>query len=175
MTLTAKVATILRATNDFNGDGTLGSGVAKTGRFRGQGNEEPKYQIGGNNLIHAAVAEYDFGQDGALAIGNTGLGVFIPKDAIVDDVIIDVITTFTGPTNLGVTLENDNDLIDTTAITLSPFITGTWKGNDNFGGDPGASPVKTTVPREICLKATVAVTSAGKCVIIVSYHMSTTA
>ena len=175
MAPTAKVATILRGIDNQNGDGTLGSGIAKTQRFRGQGNEEPKYQIGGNNLIHAAVAEYDFAQDGALSVGNNGLGVFIPANAVVDDVIIDIITAFTGPTNMSVSLESDSDLIADSAISASPFIAGTWKGVDNFGGDPGASPVKTTAVREIMLKPTVAVNTTGKCVIIVSFHMSTTA
>lgn len=174
MVPTAKVSSIARNRAPDASD-SLSSGFAKAQVFRGQGNIEPTYQIGGNNVLHSAVAEYDFAVDGALVVGNNGLGVFVPANAVVDDVIVDVITAPLTSTNFGVSLEGDNDVVASSAINAAPWIQGVWKGGENFGGDPGASAVKTTVAREVMLKPTAAANTAGKIVIIITYHMSTVA
>ena len=175
MAPTAKVSSIARNRTPDASD-SLSSGFAKAQVFRGQGNVEPQYQVGPNNLIHSAVAEYDFAKDGSLVSGNNGLGVFIPANAVVDDVIVDVITVLSGGTvaNAGISIEGDNDVAASSTIAAAPWLAGVWKGDINFGGDPGASAVKTTASREVLLNVD-GTNTAGKMVIIVTYHMSTVA
>lgn len=177
MTLTAKVATIGRV-GSVNGDDTVGSGLGHPVRWRGQGNEEPGYQVGAGQVKHVAVAEYDFAKDGALtfaALAGNGSGVWIPKDALVTHSFIHVHTAPVGPTNMSVSLQNDADLVAAAAISGAPWSTD---GAITTGVvEPGTESgyIKLTAAREISFGATVANTSTGKFTVFVEYIMSTVA
>lgn len=177
MTLTAKAATIRRVPN-LDGDGTLGSGKGHPQSARGT-SADPSYQIGAGQVKHLAIAEYDFAKDGALpfaALAGTGTGVWIPANAIVTHTWVQSVTPCVGPTNMGVTLVNDNDLVaDASLATVfgqaaGVIVTGAIEPMTESGF------LKTgTTPKEIIITATVAATSAGKASIFVEYVLTTTA
>lgn len=173
MSLTAKVATIRRVPN-LDGDGSFGSGKGHPQLARGTAGD-PGYQFGAGQVKMLAVAEYDFAKDGALAVGGNGTGVWIPAGAIVEHTFIHVLTVPVGPTNMGVSLINDNDLVTSAAIsgapwsTLGAFVTGAVEEGTETGF------LKVTSAKEIAITATVAPSSAGKVAVFVVYVMTTTA
>jgi len=116
--------------------------------------------------------------DGHLAVGNNGLGVFVPANFFVLEVHFQVMVVPVGPTNMSASLENDADLSAAAAIAGAPYSTVGMKHGANV--DAGAVEVATTVQgprttavREILIGATAAVTSAGRIAYWVEGYPST--
>jgi len=156
--------------------------VGKTQNARGQGNVEPRKQLG-NDVLRVAVAQYDFSRDGSPtphATAGMGLGVFVPSGALVTRCWTYVETAVVGPTNIYMSLEVDADLLVSGTIANNEFdTTGDVVVNsvaDLVGQTAvevvavaSASKVLTTTAREIVFGCTVAAVSAGKFTVFVEY------
>lgn len=164
----------------------LGAKVSSTLRaaslIRGEGYFEPAFQAGGPTAIVTYCALWDNTVDGPLSVqvsnGGMGLGVFVPANFFVTEVRFQVMVVPVGPTNMGISLENDFDLSASAAISGAPWSTVGMKhgANANAGAVEVATTVqgpRTTVTREVQLVATVAVSTAGRVAIWVEGYPST--
>ncbi len=142
--------------------------------------------------VEMAMATYDVtgGDSGSIAAHN--LGVFIPKNAIVTRVWVDVITTFTSSTDaatMAISLQSANDAVSALAISDATNIWdagmhGSKIGFPNFGADAAHDSavevaalfagtfLKLTAEREIVVTNAVEIVTAGKMNIFVEYFLS---
>lgn len=161
----------------------------KTQNARGEGNIEPGFQIGANQVRRIACAQYDFTRDGsptAHATAGMGLGVYLPANSVVLRSYAFVNTLFAGATNVYVSLENDGDLMASGTIAANELdATGDFITLSSLTLDAVADAttvttaaefvtgalgnIKTTAAREIVLGCTVANLTAGKVTIFVEY------
>ena len=113
-------------------------------------------------------AQYDFATLGG-AVGDISLGVVIPVDAIITDVVIDVLTAPTsgGAATIAVKAQTAADLLAATAIAS---VTGILQGVPTAGTI--ASAIKTTAARTVTITVAVAALTAGKFNVLVKYVLS---
>lgn len=159
MTLTAKASSTAR--------------FANTQGFRGNGSQEPAFQVGGPRGKVTYSAVWDDSVDGHIpAAGSMGLGVWVPNGFVVTNVYFDVEVVPVGPTNMFMSLVDDGDLTASAAIAGAPWSTVGIKHGANV--DAGAVNVASTVQgplvvaaREIAIGGTGATSSAGRVVVVV--------
>lgn len=136
-----------------------------------------------------AVATYDVAVDGG-AIGTHLTGVFLPDNAVVTEVLIDVVTTFadgvSDAATIAVQIQSADDVVAAVAISAAgdvwdAGIRGSKIGFPNFGADAAhdsavevaalfaASRLKLTAEREIAVVTAGVVLTAGKMNIYVKH------
>lgn len=132
---------------------------------------EAKLSNAGVDGLHArriARATYDFSVDGG-AVGDIALGVTIPDNAIITNVIIDIITGMTsagGSGTIALKSEGAGDLLAAVdADTLSGLVAGIPVGT-------AATSIKMTDDRELTATVAVEDLTAGKFVVFVEYMLS---
>ncbi len=147
----------------------------------------------GTVLRELAVATFDpSGNTAQRAIGAYGLGVYLPTKAIITNVIIDLVTTFTSATDaatIAISAQSANDIVSALAISDASNIwdaglRGSKVGYPNFGADAAhdsavevaalfsASMVKLTASRELTATVAVEALTGGKANIFVEYIIS---
>lgn len=147
----------------------------------------------GNKVRQMAMATFDpSGVTGDRTIAAHGLGVYIPINAWITNIWVDVITTFTSATDAGtiaISLQSANDVIAAIAISDATNVWdagahGSKIGYPNFGADAAhdsavevaalfaATFVKMTAEREITATVAVEALTAGKANIFVEYVLS---
>lgn len=125
-----------------------------------------------------ASAVFDTGDTDSSGVSNTtiaahGTGVYIPDNAIITKVHIDVITTFESATDaatMAISALGANDIVSAVAIS-----TGTpWDAGQQAAipVDTPATSIKLTAEKEIVVTVAVEVLTAGKMVIFVEYMQS---
>lgn len=145
----------------------------------------------GTMVREVAVATYDVsgGVDSG-AIGSHGLGVYLPDNAVVTNVVIDVITTFVTASadagTIAVQIQAANDVVSAIAVSdatnvWDAGIRGTKIGSFSLDGNAltqvamaaarAASCLKLTADREITVVTGGQVVSAGKMNIYVEYFV----
>lgn len=176
MTLGAKASSVNKSRGTVNGDGTLGSGYPQVQIFRGQGNLDSTPAVAGaNNVPLVAVAEWSFARDGSPAFaaagtGGMGLGVFIPKNALILGVSHLTVEEVTGPTNTSLSLESDGDLVaDGTLDANSVDVEGEYKMDLTLVSPDDTQAIVTTAVREPVLRFTVANATTGKLIYFIWY------
>lgn len=127
----------------------------------------------GNDLVRVARATYDFAEHGG-AIGNIGLGVTLPDNAVILDGVVDVITTLTSATDaatVAVQAEAPNDIV--AAIAISD-VSNPWDAGRKAIVPDGtaANSKKTTQSREITAVVGAEAVTAGKFVVFLRYVVS---
>jgi hypothetical protein len=125
-----------------------------------------------------AVALYDFGVNGGVQ-GTIGLGVTLPKGAMVSRTYFRVLTNFDSATQnafFGFTLENTSDLMLGASAVGPPFVVGVYDGFDTIGNPNQPQfnivPILTTAAREISLMIGGEDLTAGKALIFLEYFLS---
>lgn len=113
-------------------------------------------------------AQYDFATLGG-AVGDISLGVTIPDNAVITDVVIDVLTNPTsgGSATIAVKAQSAADLIGATAVAS---FTGILQGVPTAGTI--ASAIKLTANRTVTVTVAVAALTAGKFNVFVKYLLS---
>lgn len=139
--------------------------------------------------IVSAVYDVSGGDDGT--VGSHGLGVYIPDNAVVTNVWVDVSTTFTDGADdsatIALTLQSAGDIRAAVAISaagniwdagLSGTLIGNWAldGNAltqiNMAAARSATWIKTTAQRELTVTVADDDLDAGKLRIFVEYIIS---
>lgn len=112
-------------------------------------------------------AQYSFDDLGG-AVGDIGLGVSLPDNAVITNVVIDVIDTLTsgGLATVAIKAQTAADLY---AATAFGSITGIKQGIPN---NVVANMIKTTATREITATVAVAALTGGKFNVFVEYLVS---
>jgi len=147
----------------------------------------------GTTVPKVAVATYDVSGGDSGATAAHGLGVYIPDNAVITRVLVDVVTTFTdGDTDaatIALHVQSANDIVSAIAISDSSNvwdagIHGSKIGFPNFGADAAhdsalevaalfaGSMLKTTAVREITATVATAALTAGKMNVYVEYLIS---
>jgi hypothetical protein len=147
----------------------------------------------GTVLKEMAVATFDpSGNTAQRAIGAYGLGVYLPTKAIITNVIVDVVTTFTSATDaatIALSAQAANDIVSALAISDASNIwdaglRGSKVGFPAFANDAAedtavevaalfaGSMVKLTASRELTATIAVEALTAGKANIFVEYIIS---
>lgn len=148
----------------------------------------------GTTVPKVAVATFDpSANTGERTADAHGLGVYIPDNAVITRVLVDVVTTFTdGDTDaatIALHVQSANDIVAAIAISdasnvWDAGIRGSKIGYPNFGADAAhdsalevaalfaASMLKTTAVREITATVATAALTAGKANIYVEYYVS---
>lgn len=125
-------------------------------------------------------------------IGAYGLGVFIPDNAVITRVLIDVVTTFTTASadagTIAVHIQSADDVVAAIAVSdatnvWDAGIHGSKVGFPNFGADAAhdsavevaalfaGSMLKLTAEREITVTVATQALTAGKMVVYVEYYL----
>jgi hypothetical protein len=150
------------------------NGFGKIGDEHTSDGNGPKLE--GVQVTKTVCARYDFAVDGAGVAGaDLGLGVYLPPGALVVNVILDVLTTPVGPTNVSVGLVADADLVADAAIAGAPWTTATPTLGKPDWATVGDYVQATVAKTEIYVTPTVAAFSAGKFDVYVTYIMLKTA
>jgi hypothetical protein len=151
----------------------------------------------GTVVRELAVALFDTaGTDSSGAANTTiaahGLGVYLPTKAIITNVIVDVVTTFTSATDAATVALKAQAADDIVAAIAISDATNVWDaglhgskiGYPNFGADAAhdsavevaalfsASMLKLTAARELTATVAVEALTAGKANIFVEYIIS---
>lgn len=138
-----------------------------------------------------AVATFDpSGNTAHRTVAAHGLGVYLPDNAIITRVWVDVVTTFTSATDAGtiaLKAQSANDLVSAIAISDASNV---WDAGqhgaipNNFaldgnaltqiamGAARAATLIKLTAERELTATVAVEALTAGKAVIYVEYVIS---
>lgn len=113
------------------------------------------------------ITEYDFSTDGG-AVGDINLSATLPKDAIVYDGMIDVITdpTSGGAATIALRYESAGDVLAATAIGS---VTGQVK---TVPDNSAANCIKLTAKRDLIMTVATAALTAGKLVVVLKYFES---
>ena len=143
-----------------------------------------------NGVVAKRVATAVFNPSantGERTIGAHGLGVYIPDNAVITNVFIDVVTTFTSATDaatLAVHAQSANDIVAALAISNATNIwdagirgskIGTYALDGNaltqiaMGAAVAGSMLKLTAERELTVTVAVEALTAGKLVVYVEY------
>jgi hypothetical protein len=154
----------------------VGMGLVMGPQFR-----ETGFFPGAGQAKLLACAMWDDSIDGhlpaAVSKSGMGLGVYIPALAGVIHTFLRVGVVPVGPTNMGLSLEEDSDLIADAAISGAPWHVATATANvlhgavarEDTAGNYFTTKVVTTVAREIKLYGTVAASTAGRVAFYVEY------
>jgi len=154
----------------------VGMGLIAGPQFR-----EPGFFAGAGQAKLLACAMWDDSIDGhlpaAVSQSGMGLGVYIPALAYVVHTFLRVGVVPVGPTNMGLSLENNADLITDAAISGAPWHVATVTANVLHGkvvrSDTAdvafTTSAVTTVAREIQLYGTVVASTAGRVAFYVEY------
>lgn len=176
MTLGAKASSVNANRGSNNGDGTLGSGFPQAQVFRGQGSVDPSAGIaGGTQGIQVAVAEWSFKRDGSPAFaaagtGGMGLGVTIPKNALILGVSHLTVEEVAGPTNVSLSLETDGDLVADNTLDVNVVdVEGQYFMDKTVVSADDTAGIVTTAAREPVLRFTVANATSGKLIYFIWY------
>jgi hypothetical protein len=122
----------------------------------------------GGGRVKTAVGVYDFAVDGG-AIGAHPLrGDKIPAGAVIVDslIVVDTKPESGGAATVQLTAEGEGDLQAAKAVTEAPWSTATPKRG---AVTATATPVVTTVARNIVAKVATAALTKGKFRVVVSY------
>lgn len=163
----------------------------------------PQYQVNRGavkcestlGVKYVATAVFDTAGLDSSGVANTtiaghGLGVYIPTKAVVTNVWVDVVTTFTSATDaatIALKVQSANDLV--TAIAISDAsnvwdagLHGSKCGSFALDGNAltalamaaaqSASQIKLTAERELTATVAVEVLTAGKAVVFAEYFVS---
>lgn len=145
-----------------------------------------------NGIVAPRVAQAVFdpsANTGERTVAAHGLGVYIPDNAIIKRVWIDVVTTFTSADDsatIAVHAQSANDIVSAIAISdasnvWDAGIRGSKIGFPNFGADAAhdsalevaalfaASMLKLTAERELTVTVATQALTAGKMVVYVEY------
>lgn len=117
-----------------------------------------------------AVGEWDYAQQGG-AVGPISIGVTLPNNAIIRNVLLDVITAPTSGgthTTLNLTSENGQDLVN--SAIKSAFPVGRKNGIPQFG--TLSSYIKLTGQRVVSLHIAGAACTGGKIKFFIDYVVS---
>jgi hypothetical protein len=147
----------------------------------------------GTVVRELAVATFNpSANTGERTVAAHGLGVYLPTKAIITNVFVDVVTTFTSATDAGTIAlhaQAADDIVAAVAISTAgdvwdAGIHGSKIGYPNFGADAAhdsavevaalfaGSMLKLTAAREITATVAVEALTAGKANIYVSYVLS---
>lgn len=148
----------------------------------------------GTVVQEMAVATFDPSGDAAQRpVGAYGLGVFIPANAIITEVMVDVVTTFASASadagTIALHAQSAGDIVAAIAISDSSNVwdaglRGSKIGFPSLGADAAhdsavevaalfaGTAVKTTAIREITATVATAALTAGKANIFVKYLIS---
>lgn len=102
---------------------------------------------------------YDFAVHGGV-VGDIGLGVYVPKDTVILDGLLDVVDAVTGGTSATIALK-----VEGAADVLAAAVLGTngTEGlHDVVPDGSAAKAIKTTAARQVTLTVGVAALTAGK-------------
>jgi hypothetical protein len=137
-----------------------------------------------------AVAIFDpSANSGERTVAAHGLGVYIPDNAVITNVFVDVVTTFTSATDAGTIAlhaQAANDIVAAIAISdasnvWDAGIRGSKLGYPNLGADAAhdsalevaalfaGTMLKLTAERELTATVAVEALTAGKAVVYVEY------
>lgn len=143
--------------------------------------------------MEMVMATYDVSGGDSGAIGAHALGVYIPKNAVVTRVFVDVVTTFTDGASDTATIalhaQSANDIVAAIAIADSTNVWdagahGSKIGFPNLGADAAhdsavevaalfaGTYLKMTAERELVATVATAALTAGKMNIFVEYFLS---
>lgn len=146
----------------------------------------------GGIVRETAVAIYDVSGGDSGAIGTFNTGVFLPNDAIITRVFIDVITTFTtagaDAGTLAIQIQTADDVVAAIAVSNATNvwdagIRGSKIGYPNFGADAAhdtavevaalfaGSMLKLTAQRQVALVVGGQVVTAGKLAIYIDFYV----
>lgn len=144
----------------------------------------------GLTMKKTAIAIFDpSANTGERTTGAHGLGVYIPDNAVITSIVVDVITTFTSADDSGTIAlhaQSANDIVSAIAISDASNVWdaglhGSKVGFPNFGADAAhdsalevaalfaGAMLKLTAEREITATVAVQALTAGKAVIYVEY------
>lgn len=166
----------------------------------------PQYQVNrgavkldsSNAVRYIASAIFDTASTDSSGAANTtiaahGLGVYIPAGAIITNVWVDVITTFTSATDaatIALSAQSANDIVSALAISNgtniwdagvkgsivgTPALDGNARTAIAGGAAEAAALIKTTAERELTATVAVEALTAGKLVVHAEYIVSTIA
>lgn len=151
----------------------------------------------GTVVRELAVAVFDTGSTDSAGVANTtiaahGLGLYLPINAIITNVIVDVVTTFTSATDaatIALKAQSANDIVSALAISdatniWDAGIHGSKVGYPAFANDAAedtavevaalfaGTMLKLTAARELTATVAVEALTAGKANIFVEYVIS---
>lgn len=147
----------------------------------------------GNQVAEVAVATFDPSSNTAhRTVDAHGLGVFLPDNAVITRVLVDVVTTFTSAADTATIALHAQAADDIVAAIAINDATNVWDagvhgskiGFPNFGADAAhdsavevaalfaASALKLTAERELTATVAVQALTAGKANIYVEYFIS---
>lgn len=142
-----------------------------------------------NEFLTKRVVKATFDATSGATAAAHGLGVVIPKGAIITGAFIDVTTTFTSSTDAGtiaISVQGANDLVSAIAISDGTNVWdagrhGTLAGSPALGADAAhdtaievaalvaASYIKTTANKEVTATVATEPLTDGKCDIYIEY------
>lgn len=144
----------------------------------------------GAGVREVVVGVYDVSGGDSGAIGSHGLGVYLPDNAVITRVIIDVVTTFVTASadagTIAVQIQSANDVVAAIAVSDASNVwdagirstkIGTYATSGNAetalvqGASAAASMLKTTAIRELTVVTAGQVVTAGKAVFYVEYFV----
>lgn len=149
-------------------------------------------RFNGTTAKRVASAVFDpSANTGERTIGAHGLGVYVPDNAIIEKVYVDVVTTFTSATDaatIALHLQAAGDIVAAIAISdasnvWDAGIRGSKIGYPNLGADAAhdsavevaalyaGTMLKLTAEREITATVAVEALTAGKAVVYVEYML----